>query len=69
MDVAGRRAFVGFAAGRGVPVSRACDLAKVSRRRLGYVVRKEDPELTGRLKDLAAAHPRYGCRRLMMPRT
>lgn len=39
-------------------------MAKVSRRRLGYVGRKEDPELTGRLKELAAVHPRYGCRRL-----
>lgn len=64
MGVAGRRAFVGFAAGRGVSASRACDLAKVSRRRLGYVGRKEDQELTGRLRELAAVHPRYGCRRL-----
>jgi putative transposase len=37
---------------------------KVSRRRLGYVSRKSDGELVARLKDLAAAHPRYGCRRL-----
>jgi len=62
--VAGRRAFVGFATGREVSASRACDLAKVSRRRLGYVGRKEDAELTRRLKELAAVHPRYGCRRL-----
>jgi len=62
--VAGRRAFVGFAAARRIPASRACTLVKVSRRRLGYASRKDDGELVALLKGLAAAHPRYGCRRL-----
>ena len=61
--MAGRRAFVGFAARR-IPASRACELVKVSRRRLGYVSRKDDGELVASLKELAAAHPRYGSRRL-----
>ena len=62
-DVAGRRVFVEFATGRDLSASRACELVKVSRRRLGYVSRKneEDP---ARIKELAADHPRYGCRRL-----
>jgi putative transposase len=42
----------------------ACGLVKVSRRRLGYVPVRRDDELIARLKELAAAHPRYGCRRL-----
>ena len=62
--MAGRRSFVAFARVRQVPASRACELVKVSRRRLGYVGRKKDGELVAVLKDLAAAHPRYGCRRL-----
>jgi putative transposase len=37
---------------------------KVSRRRLGYVSRRGGGELAAELKGLAAAHPRYGCRRL-----
>jgi putative transposase len=36
----------------------------VSRRRLGYIGRKDDGALVAELRDLAAAHPRYGCRRL-----
>ena len=36
----------------------------MSRRRLGYVSRKDDRALAAELKELAAAHPRYGCRRL-----
>ncbi len=62
--MAGRRAFVEFAAGRELSASRACELVNVSRRRLGYVSRKQDDELAVKLKELAAAHPRYGCRRL-----
>jgi putative transposase len=62
--VAGRRAFVAFARSRKVSASRACALARVSRRRLGYVSKKDDGELVAELKDLAAAHPRYGSRRL-----
>ena len=61
-DVAGRRPFVGFARGREVSASRACGLAGVSRRRLGYVSRSDDVELVAELKGLAAARPRYGCR-------
>jgi putative transposase len=62
--VAGRRAFVAFARAREVPASRACELAKVSRRRLSYASRKDDGALVAELRDLAAAHPRYGPRRL-----
>jgi putative transposase len=64
IDVSGRRAFVAFATRGELSASRACELVKVSRRRLGYVSRKKDEELTMKLKELAAAHPRYGCRRL-----
>lgn len=49
---------------RRVSARRACDLAGVSRRRLGYVRRKKDDEYVDLLKGLAAEHPRYGCRRL-----
>ncbi|HZZ44593.1 MAG TPA: IS3 family transposase [Tepidisphaeraceae bacterium] len=56
--------FVKFAAGRKISASRASELVKVSRRRLGYVSRKKDQKMIRRLKELAAEHPRYGCRRL-----
>jgi putative transposase len=49
---------------RGISRRRACRLVRVSRRRLGYVSRKRDAELVERLTALAAAHPRYGVRRL-----
>ena len=62
--MAGRRAFVAFARAREVSATRACELVRVSRRRLGYVSRKDDGALVAELKDLAAARPRYGCRRL-----
>jgi len=64
--VAGRRAFVAFAASRKLAASRACGLLKVSRRRLGYVGGKtcQDAELADRLKELSGSHPRYGVRRL-----
>lgn len=39
-------------------------LAGVSRRRLGHVSRRRDDGVAGRLDDLAASNPRYGCRRL-----
>jgi putative transposase len=39
-------------------------LVAVSRRRLGYVSCRKDADLVGRLKELAAAYPRYGYRRL-----
>ena len=53
-----------FARAREVSASRACELARVSRRRLSYASRKDDGALVAELQDLAAAHPRYGCRRL-----
>ena len=62
--MAGRRAFVEFARSREIPASRACGLVKVSRRRLSYASRKDDRALVEELKELAAAHPRYGSRRL-----
>jgi putative transposase len=55
---------VAFARAREVSASRACELAGVSRRRLSYVTRKDDTALAAELRDLAAAHPRYGSRRL-----
>ena len=60
----GRRAFVQFAQTRKMSVARACELVRVSRRRLDYASRKKDDELVARLKDLAMEHPRYGGRRL-----
>ena len=58
-----------FARAREVSASRACELVKVSRRRLSYVSRKDDGALAAELKELAASHPRYGSRRLcVMPR-
>lgn len=63
-DVASRRAFVKFAAARGVSVRRACELAGVSRRRLGYLSRRKDDAVVGRLKELAVERPRFGYRRL-----
>lgn len=64
IDVPGRRAFVGFAKVKQVSVSRACELVKVSRRRLGYVCRKNDAKLVARLKELALKYPRSGVRQL-----
>jgi len=64
IDVAGRRAFVEFAQTRKMSASSACELVKVSRRRLSYVSRRKEDELAARLKDLAMDHPRYGGRRL-----
>lgn len=53
--------------GRGLSARRACGLVGTSRRWLGYESRRwgggEDPVL-GRLRELAARHPRYGYRRL-----
>jgi putative transposase len=53
-----------FALARKMSVSSACALVKVSRRRLGYVSRRNDDELVARLKELAMLHPRYGSRML-----
>jgi putative transposase len=49
---------------RDVPVSRACELIGVSRRRLNYTSRKNDKGLVERLMELASAHPRFGARQL-----
>lgn len=59
-----RRSLVELARRRGVSVSRGCELAGVSRRRLGYTVRRRDEDVVERLMELARDHPRYGCRRL-----
>lgn len=64
IDVSGRRAFVDFAKLKQVSVSRACELVKVSRRRLDYVPRKDDGSLVKRLKELASMYPKYGVRHL-----
>jgi putative transposase len=55
---------VAFAGLRELSASCACGLVKVSRRRLGYVGRKNDAALVARLKELAARFPRFGYRRL-----
>lgn len=49
---------------RKMSVRTACKLVKVSRRRLGYVSRRNDEPLVSSLKELAAAHPRLGSRML-----
>lgn len=55
-----------FLAGREISIRRACWLAGISRRWLGYEsLRPEDPVLP-RLKELAVRHPRYGYRRLWL---
>jgi putative transposase len=64
IDASGRRGFVKFAVTREMSASRACELVKVSRRRLDYESRKNDEELVACLKELAMKHPRYGSRRL-----
>ena len=60
----GRREFVLFASARKVSVRRACELVRVSRRRLGYVSGRKDDGMLAALKELAARHPRYGYRML-----
>jgi putative transposase len=47
-----------------VSSARACQLLGISRRRLGYEPRPDDPELLERLMELARKHPRYGVRHL-----
>jgi putative transposase len=61
---AGRREAAAFLVKRGLSARRACELLRVSRRWLGYKGRRGGDPLLPRLKDLAAAHPRYGYRRL-----
>lgn len=59
-----RRALVELASSRSISASRACELAGVSRRRLGYVPVRRDEGLVARLMGLAKDNPRYGCRHL-----
>lgn len=61
---AGRREAVSFLVKRRLSQRRACELLGVSRRWLGYKGRRGADPVLPRLKDLAAAHPRYGYRRL-----
>lgn len=59
-----RRAFVKFAMSRELSARRACELAGVSRRRLGYASRRRGDVILARLRKLAAERPRFGYRRL-----
>jgi len=63
--VPGRRAFVKFALTRKLSTRRACELVKVSRRRLRYLSRRNDEQLVTRLKELALKYPGYGSRMLV----
>jgi putative transposase len=47
-------------------VRRACTLFKVARSALSYQSRKlgKDAPVIGRMKELSAQYPRYGCRRI-----
>jgi putative transposase len=62
--VSERRKLAGCFEKRDVPVSRACELLGISRRRLKYASKKNDADLVDRLKTLAAAHRRFGVRQL-----
>ncbi len=53
-----------FAVARDLSTRRACALAGVSRRRLGYASRRKDDRLVRRLRELARERPRFGYRRL-----
>ena len=61
---AARREAVSFLVRRELSQRRACELLRVSRRWLRYPGRRDDDPVLPRLKELAAAHPRYGYRRL-----
>jgi putative transposase len=58
--VSERRKLVPAFEGREVPLTRACRLLGVSRRRLRYVPKRDDSALVGRLRDLARRYPRFG---------
>src|SRR6059036_1704672 len=64
--VAVRRAQVRYAMTRRLSCRRACVLLRVARSALGYVARRpaRDAALVADLQRLAAAHPRYGYRRM-----
>lgn len=59
-----RRELVPVFEKRDVSTSRACELLRISRRRLKYVPKRNDADLADRLKTLAQAHPRFGVRQL-----
>jgi len=64
--VAVRRAQVRYAMTRRLSCRRACVLLHVARSALGYAARRpaRDAALVAELQRLAAAHPRYGYRRM-----
>src|SRR5438128_159747 len=64
--VAVRRAQVRYAMTRHLSCRRACTLLRVARSALGYAARRpgRDAALVAALQCLAAAHPRYGYRRM-----
>lgn len=59
-----RRQAVRFFRDRKMSARRASWWLNVSRNWLGYASRRTDEDLVDRLKELAAAHPRFGVRRL-----
>jgi putative transposase len=61
---AGRREAVAFLVKRELSQRRACELLGVSRPWLYYEGKRAGDPLLPRLKELAAAHARYGYRRL-----
>jgi putative transposase len=62
--VSERRKLVACFQRHDVPVSRACELIDVSRRRLNYASKKNDSELVERLMELARTYTRFGSRQL-----
>lgn len=64
--VAVRRAQVRYAMTRHLSCRRACRLLRVARSALGYAAHRpaRDAALVAELQRLAAAHPRYGYRRM-----
>ena len=60
-----RREVVGFIQSRGHTERRACELASLQRSTCRYVSTKTDePELVGRLRQIAEERPRFGYRRV-----
>jgi putative transposase len=49
---------------RDVPVTRACELLSISRRRRAYQAKKRDDVMVMKLKQLAERHPRWGVAQL-----
>ena len=59
-----RREAAAFLVERGLSARRACGLLRVSRRWLWSTGSTGEDPILPRLRELAAAHPRYGYRRL-----